>query len=233
MSNQKPELKIIPLSEYKTSEDNSGSFSGYANNYGVLDSYDDITLPGCAKDCLDELVEAGFGAADHRWGITSEIGILTDAYEDETGLFVKVSYHPDEDSQKIRQKVNNRLANKKKVGMSIGYWTIEREYVVGEEAIPFLKNPPQEVLTYLKEKQPIVRLLKKIHVVEPSVVSMGANRASGVTEGKSETLSREEIQTERKRLISLDGLRHASEAGGAGIAKKLDILKLKLRMISA
>ena len=229
----KPELKVIPLSEYKTSEDNSGGFEGYANNYGVLDSYDDITLPGCAQDCLKQLVEAGFGATDHRWGIASEIGILMDAFEDETGLYVKVSYHPDDDSQKIRKKVNNRLANGKKVGMSIGYWTIEREYVVGEEAIPFLKNPSQEVLAYLKEKQPIVRLLRKINVIEASVVSMGANRESGVTEGKSETSSREEIQAERKKLISIDDLRNVSEASGAGIAKKIDILKLKLRIISA
>ncbi len=222
MSNPKSEQKIIPLSEFKSSEDGNGCLKGYANNYGILDSYDDITLPGCAKDCLDELIEAGFGAADHRWGIKEEIGILTNAYEDETGLFVEVAYHPDTDSQKIRQKVNNRLANNKKVGMSIGYRTLEREYVVGEEAIPFLKNPSQEVLAYLKECQPIVRLLKKISVFEPSVVSMGANKASGVTEGKSLILSREEIQQERKQTVS-----------GAEKAQKINILYLKLRMLSA
>ena len=217
-----PEQKFISLAEFKASEESNGGFSGYANNFGVLDSYDDITLKGCFADSLQELIEAGFGAADHRWGIKEEIGVLENAFEDDTGLFVDVSYHPDPDSQKIRQKVNNRLAKGKKVGMSIGYYAVEREYITGEEAIPFLKNPSQEVLSYLKEQQPIVRLLKKCRVFEPSVVSMGANKASGVTEGKSLILDREQIQAERKQLIS-----------GASNTKKLQILNLKLRILSA
>lgn len=225
MSNsEKSEKKLISLAEFKTSESDNGSFEGYANNFGVLDSYDDITIKGCFDfdDAMQNLIEAGFGCADHRWGIKEEIGILDDAYEDETGLYVKVSYHPDTDSQKIRQKVNNRLSNRKKVGMSIGYRTIESEYVVGEEAVPFLINPSQEVLTYLKEKQPIVRILKKCRVFEPSVVSMGANLASGVTEGKSAVLTKDEIQASRFEEIK-----------SGGNAKKLQILNLKLRMISA
>lgn len=222
MSNPKPEQKLISLAEFKSSDESLGSFSGYVNNFGVLDSYDDITVPGCFKNCLPSLIEAGFGCADHRWGIKEEIGILLDAYEDEIGLLVKVEYHPDEDSQKIRQKVNNRLSKKKKVGMSIGYRTIRREYVVGEEAVPYLINPSQETLSYLKEFQPIVRLIFEADVFDASVVSMGANKESGVTEGKSSILSREEIQAERKGLIS---------AGGR--AKQIEILNLKLRMISA
>lgn len=210
------------MAEFKSVEDGNGGFSGYANNFGVLDSYDDITLPGCFKDSLPELIEAGFGAADHRWGIKEEIGLLENAYEDEIGLFVSVSYHPDTNSQEIRQKVNNRLARKKKVGMSIGYRTLEREYVVGEEAVPFLKNPSQEVLTYLKERQPIVRLLRKCAVFEPSVVSMGANKESGVTEGKSLVATREEIQAERKCRIEK-----------SSNTKRIQILNLKLRSISA
>ena len=137
---EKPEQKFISLDEFKASEESNGGFSGYANNFGILDSYDAVTLKGCFADSLAELIEAGFGAADHRWGIKEEIGVLENAYEDETGLFIDVSYHPDQDSQKIRQKVNNRLQKGKKVGMSIGYYATEREYIVGEEAIPFLKN---------------------------------------------------------------------------------------------
>lgn len=228
MSNLKPEQKFISLSEFKSLDESLGSFSGYVNNFGILDSHDDITIPGCFKNCLPNLIDAGFGCADHRWGIKEEIGILLNAYEDETGLFVNVEYHPDEDSQKIRQKVNNRLSKKKKVGMSIGFWTIKCEYVVGEEAVPYLKNPSQEVLQYLKKYEPIVRLIFEAKVIDASVVSIGSNKESGVTEGKSETLSREEIQAERKKLISTNDLSNAAE-----IAKKQQILNLKLRMISA
>lgn len=220
--NNLPESKFVALSEFKSSDENSGEFSGYANNFGVLDSYDDITLPGFFVDTLTEFLNSGFTAPDHKWGISSEIGIPVEAYEDEIGLFVKSVYHPTPDAQAIRQKVNNRLANGKKVSLSIGFYTRESEYVIGEEAAPFLKNPSQEVLTYLKERQPLVRLLKKGKLKEYSIVSVGANGESEVTEGKSLIKSREQIQEERKALLS-SGSR----------ARAVQILNLKLRMISA
>ncbi len=221
-----PEIKFVEFSEFKadaSDSEGSGSFSGYANNFGVLDSYDDITLPGCFKDSLPEFLNSGFTAPDHRWGITSEIGIPVEAFEDEIGLFVKSIYHPTPDAQAIRQKVNNRLANGKKVSLSIGYRTYSGgyDYVVGEEAVPFLKNPSQEVLTYLKEQQPLVRLLKKVALKEHSIVPIGANEASEVVEGKSLIKTREEIQAERKASISGDN------------SKKIQILNLKLRSIPA
>lgn len=216
------ELKFVEFSELKSSDDDAGSFSGYANNFGVLDSYDDITIPGCFKDGLPEFLNSGFTAPDHRWGISSEIGIPVEAYEDEIGVFIKSLYHPTEDAQMIRQKVNNRLANGKKVSLSIGYRTEDYDYVVGEEAAPFLKNPGQEVLAYLKERQPLVRLLKKVALKEHSIVPIGANAASEVVEGKSLVKTREQIQAERKLLIL-----------GSGNSKTIQILSLKLRLSSA
>lgn len=215
-----PELKFVEFSDFKADADEtgSGSFSGYANNFGVLDSYDDITIPGCFKDSLPEFLNSGFTAPDHRWGITSEIGIPVEAYEDEVGIFIKSIYHPTPDAQAIRQKVNNRLANGKKVSLSIGYRTQKYEYVVGEEAVPFLKNPSQEVLTYLKESQPLVRLLLQVKLKEHSVVPVGANEASEVSEGKSLIKTREQIQAERKQSIS------------GGNSKTIQILNLKLRL---
>lgn len=92
-SNEKSEIKLIELASCKSLNESEtyGGFSGYANNFNVLDSYDNITLPGCFKVSLSFLIEAGFGAVDHRWGI----GILKAAYKHGTGLFVKVSYHSD------------------------------------------------------------------------------------------------------------------------------------------
>jgi HK97 family phage prohead protease len=234
MTNKKQdEQKFVEISDSKADsgdeeEGSSGSFSGYANNFGVLDSYDDITLPGCFKDGLDEFLNSGFTAPDHRSGIVSEIGIPVEAFEDETGVFIKSLYHPTPDAQAIRQKVNFRLANGKKVSLSIGYRTLDYEYVVGEEAAPFLKNPSQEVLTYLKERQPLVRLLKKVALKEHSVVPIGANEASEVVEGKSLIKTREEIQEERKALFSEQQL---LDAGGN--ARRIQALNLKLRLSSA
>lgn len=218
----KNEYKFINLAELKASsdDDKGGGFKGYGNNFGILDSYDDITIKGCVKDSINEFLEMGFSAPDHRWGIGSEIGLIKNAYEDETGIFVDVAYHPTDDAQTIRQKVKNRMDNGKKVSLSIGYRTLESEYVVGEEAAPFLKNPSQEVLAYLKERQPFVRILKKIKLYEVSIVTIGANSHSEVGEAKSATSTREEIQA--KRALELSG----------GNAKKLQILNLKLRALS-
>ena len=228
MSKQETEVKFIEFAEFKASEEDSGGFEGYANNFGVLDSYDDISLPGCSKDFLTEFLDSGFTAPDHKWGISSEIGIPMDAFEDENGIFIKSIYHPTPDAQMIRQKVNNRLKNGKKVSLSIGYWTLEKEYVIGEEAAAFLKNPSQDVLTYLKERQPLVRLLKKIRLKEHSIVPQGANVLSEVSEGKSLLLDKEQIQAERKKLLSAEELRRIG-----GNAQKQHILNLRLRMISA
>lgn len=228
MTETQIESKFVALSELKTSEEDSGSFSGYANNFGVLDSYDDITIKGCFADSIPEFLNSGFTAPDHRWGITSEIGIPIEAYEDEIGIFIKSVYHPTPDAQMIRQKVNNRLKNNKKVSLSIGYRTLDYEYVMGEEAAPFLKNPSQEVLTYLKESQPLVRLLKKCSLKEHSVVPIGANADSEVVEGKGQILTREQIQEERKALYSAEKLR---EIGSN--ARTIQILNLKLRLTNA
>ncbi len=105
--------------------------------------------------------------------------------------------------------------------MSIGYRTLDSEYVVGEEAAAFLRNPSQEVLAYLKEHQPLVRLLKECSLKEHSVVPIGANAASQVVEGKSLIKTREQIQEERKALLA------------AGNSKTIQILNLRLRLSSA
>lgn len=219
-TNSKPEHKFIELSEFKALEDTSGGFSGYANNFGVLDSWNDITLPGCFAESLKAFEDGGFGGADHRWGIVSEIGIVNKAFEDSIGLFVEVGYHPTADAQIIRDKVNNRLANNKKCCLSIGYSSrvrgVDYEYVVGEEAAPYLKNPSQEVLTYLKEKMPLVRLLKKVKLYEASVVSVGANSDSEITESKSAV-----IDARTKEFSSLVN------------TKKIQILNLRLRALPA
>lgn len=217
-SEQKNERKYIELAEFKASDSDNGGYSGYANNFGVLDSWDDISLPGCFAEGLKEFEETGFGAADHRWGISSEIGIIRKAFEDSIGLFVEVDYHPTADAQAVREKVNNRIANGKKCSLSIGYRVLKDgyEYVVGEEAAPFLKNPSQDTLDYLKKRQPLVRLLKKVKLYEVSVVTVGANSESEITQAKASRLTEAE---------SLD-IAHAT-------AKNLQILNLKLRMISA
>ena len=204
----KNEYKFLSLSEFKSSDEDNGSFSGYGNNFGILDSYDDISLPGCFSEGLKNFVDSGFGGVDHRWGIKDEIGIVENAFEDATGLYIEISYHPTDDAQNIRKKINNRLANDKKCSLSIGYRVVDKEYIVGEEAAQFLINPSQKVLDYLKKKQPLVRLLKKVKLYEVSPVSVGANSASEISEAKSAVLTARHREVRNPKQIKLLNLRY-------------------------
>lgn len=181
---QEIERKFVSLAAFKSLDEGDGGYEGYGNDTGVLDSYDDITLPGCFADGLEDFIQAGWSAPDHEWGVKDEIGIITDAHEDERGLFVRTEFHSTDDAQRVRAKVNKRIKKGKKVGLSIGYVALEWRHVSGREAVKYLKNPTDELVARLN-KTARVRLLIKVKVYEVSVVSVGANPASGVTAVKS------------------------------------------------
>lgn len=181
---QELERKFVSLAGFKSLDEGHGGFEGYGNDKGVLDSYDDITVDGCFADGLQEFIQAGWSAPDHEWGIKDEIGIIADAREDDRGLFVRTEFHPTDDAQRVRAKVKHRLEKGKAVNLSIGYVALKWRHVSGREAIQFLKDPSAEVVARL-EKTARVRLLLKVKVYEVSVVSVGANPNSAVTEAKS------------------------------------------------
>lgn len=178
------ERKFVSLAAFKSLDEGDGGFEGYGNDKGVLDSYNDITVDGCFAEGLEEFVQGGWSAPDHEWGVRDEIGIITDAREDERGLFVRTEFHSTDDAQRVRQKVQKRIAKGKKVGLSIGYVALEWRHVSGREAVKYIRNPTDELVARL-EKTARVRLLLKVKVYEVSVVSVGANPESGVTAVKS------------------------------------------------
>src|SRR5687767_5359740 len=103
------ERKFTALKEFSSLDEGPGGFEGYGNDTGVLDSYDDIVLPGAYAN-LQEFIQRGWTAPDHAWGVKDEIGIITDAREDERGLFFRSEFHPTADAQAVRAKAKNRLA---------------------------------------------------------------------------------------------------------------------------
>jgi HK97 family phage prohead protease len=181
------EYKIVELKALNSSEEGNGSFEGYANNFGILDSYDDISVAGAYVDTVDQFKALGWSTTDHSWGVKDEIGIITEAYEDERGLFFRSEYHPTTDAQQIRAKVNNRLAKGKAVRLSIGYVAEKSRSVSGTEAIKYLTSEQAadpQILARLK-RTPRVRLLEKITVFEVSIVSVPAEHTAAVTAAKS------------------------------------------------
>ena len=153
------EQKQILTAEVKMTDDGHGSIEGYANVKGVVDSYNDRVVDGAYKN-LDKLVADGFVAQGHEWSDMG-IGMFTEAREDDHGLYVKINFHSDEKSQRVRTICKERLAAGKSVSFSIGYFTNKYSFVTEDE------------------KQ--IRLLEAIDVFEVSVVTVPANSLSTAT----------------------------------------------------
>ena len=96
-----------------------GTFEGYGAVYGNIDRDNEIIAKGAFADSLAAFVRDGFIAKAHKW----EEGIATidEAREDEYGLFIRCTFHGDEDSQETRVKTMERIQRGKSVGLSVGF----------------------------------------------------------------------------------------------------------------
>lgn len=163
-----PELKRLAGLVKAVSLDDAGpgSLEGYANVFGIVDSYGDVTMPGAFAQDISDFISKGYLLPDHEWEITKAIGTITEASEDGTGLYFKAQFHSDPKSQEVRLKIRERIEQGKEVGLSIGYWVEEAE--TGEQ------------------DGKSVRFLKRLRVKEVSVVVAQANDPSVVTDAKSQ-----------------------------------------------
>lgn len=182
--------KFADLIEFKALDQQDGAFKGHASVAGNLDSVGDI-IPTNAYADLDELAGSGWVCGDHSWGMKDECGIILNAKEDATGLFIEAEFHSDEASQALRQKVQKRLARGKSVKMSIGFSLLKAPIYLYphqyEKELPKYLKPGylRDGLTRAKEFSQI-RILPKIRVYECSIVSVPANQAASVSSVKSD-----------------------------------------------
>lgn len=154
------ERKQVTLLEAKAGDDGHGWLEGYASVKNNVDSYGDVIVDGAYKN-LDQFIKSGWSGFNHE-GV---VGTIETAFEDAKGLFVRVAFHSDEDSQKVRIRTKERLERGKDVGMSILYQTLEasRGEREGKE----------------------VRELKAIAMAEAGCVTLPANVAATVAAVKS------------------------------------------------
>jgi HK97 family phage prohead protease len=150
-------------------DEGAGWISGYANVKNIVDRVGDKVVDGAYQDL--ETTLKGWGSVSHDW--SEGIGTLEEAVEDAHGLLVKVAFHSDEDSQKVRTRCKERFERGKPVFFSIGYETLDSAYetIDGQE----------------------VRILKAIKVYEVSIVMAPANE-------KSEALAMKSADGERSPL---------------------------------
>lgn len=157
--------------KFATDEAAAGTFSGYGAVFGNVDAYGDVIQKGAFKDTLRDwkkqkrlppmlIQHGGWGLGDMD-GLA--IGKWTSMEEDDTGLAVegKLIGLDTERGKTIHGAMKEGVLD----GMSIGYRA--KEFTLGTK--------PEEPR----------RLLKKIDLVELSVVQMPANNAARVAQIKS------------------------------------------------
>lgn len=108
------------FAEVKFTDSSHGGFEGYGSLFGVLDQGGDIVDKGAFSGSLSEFVKDGFISLGHDWNGLS-IGTVTDAGEDEHGLYLRTEYHSTTLAQDARRVAQERLARGKSVGLSIGF----------------------------------------------------------------------------------------------------------------
>lgn len=159
-------MNILNLEVKDAKITDAGEISGYGNVTGNLDRVKDRVMPGAYKG-LDTLLSDGFLSKGHDWTPDGQIGYLIEAKEDANGLYFKAQFHSDDDAQRIRTRVKERMEAGKSVGLSIGY-------EINPDGAEF-KNEGGER----------VRLLKSINVFEIAIAPVPCNALSVATGVKS------------------------------------------------
>jgi HK97 family phage prohead protease len=162
--------KTFALVEGKVDGSGTGSFTGYASLFGVLDSQGDVVMRGAYTATLPQFLERGFIAWGHDWN--DPVATIADAQEDDRGLYIMAEFHSDDASQRARTRTMERLNRGKFMGLSIGYSVADASY-----------------------SDDGARLLKQIDLYETSLVTVPALRDAGVT-GAKERFAPEEAVPE-------------------------------------
>ncbi len=152
------ELERKSLTLEVKSVDDSGTFEGYAAAFGNVDAVNDIILAGAFKASLkDHKGKKTMPALLWQHIPSQPIGVWESMSEDEHGLFVKGRLLRDDVQQ--AKEAHALLKVGAISGMSIGYYA--RDYSMDEKTW--------------------IRTLKKIDLLEASLVTFPANDAARVT----------------------------------------------------
>ena len=167
-----PDLNFNAVFEVKFITD-TGVFEGYASVFNIVDKVNDKIVYGAFKDSLKEYKQRG-DLPPLLWqhSTSDPIGMWTEMYEDEHGLFVKGKLFVDE--IKTAQEAYKLLQENVVTGLSIGYRVVDY---------------------YTDDKN--VRILTKVDLQEVSLVTFPANdyaRVSNINGAANQNI----VPTERE-----------------------------------
>jgi HK97 family phage prohead protease len=163
-----------------------GEFFGYASKAEELDSGNDIVDHGAFLADLPSFLGEGFFGLGHDWAALP-LGTMSEAYEDDTGLYLKGEYHSTPQAQQARQVAIERMDRGKSVGLSIG----------------FKINPGG---SYVDDDGH--RHLKSVRLYEVSQVNVPMLRSAGLTSVKGFGLDFED-HSEQVRVALVEWLERA------------------------
>lgn len=170
--------KSTPVLEIKAL-DEKGTFEGYGSVFNHTDSHRDRVLPGAFVQSLADAKRKG-SRIKMFWQHRSDepLGKWTDMAEDAKGLWVEGKLNMD--VQRAREAY--ALLKEGDIdGLSIGYWPEEWEE---------------------DKDRPGVMLLKKVRLVEVSIVSMGSNDRALVSDVKNEIERAGDWAAMRQKLVA-------------------------------
>jgi HK97 family phage prohead protease len=182
--------------KFSGSDANTRKFSGHGAVFKNVDSYGDVIEPGAFASWLAD-VKAGkqewpaMLSQHGGWGMSAEdmtpVGVWTDVGEDGTGL-----------------KVEGQLAETPRGGELYTLMKMEPRPAINGMSIGYI---PKEWEPRSKPEDP-KRRLKKVDVVEISLVTFPANRRARVTNVKGGGLTERDFE----RLLTQDAGLSRSEA---------------------
>lgn len=144
------------------SVEDSGAFKGYASVFGNVDSYREIVAPGAFAESIERIKASGDPLPvlwQHR--SSEPIGGSDVLAEDEHGLFTEGWLLKDEIP--LAKQAHALMKRRVVKGLSIGYYVEDESW-----------NEKERILT-----------LKKVDLVEYSVVTFAANNLAFVTDVKA------------------------------------------------
>lgn len=113
------EHKVLPLAEAAVDDSGEGTFTGYANVFGIVDDGGDKVVKGAFKSVIPDFVKDGFIGWAHDW--SQPVATIDSAVEDDHGLLITATFHGTAEAQRARQLTAERLKRGKTMGLSIGY----------------------------------------------------------------------------------------------------------------
>lgn len=113
--------KVIADARLKTFDEGNGGMEGYAATFtSGMDRVGETFVKDAFTEVLPAFVRDGFIAVGHDWK-SMPIATVTEAFEDDYGLFFRAEFHSDPDAQMVRTRVRERIERGKAVKVSVGF----------------------------------------------------------------------------------------------------------------